>query len=363
MSCQQIGVGGRYLTNNYGYVVVLEYNNSMNLLVKFENTNHEQTTSAGQVRNGALADRSLARTTEKAVALILSKFPHYDCSNVEYVNARSILKLICPIHGPFEKMFSDGFECQECVIERRIKSQTGTKEDFVKRSNDAHAPGYYDYSLVEYKTARVKVKIHCNIHNHTFEQSPYVHVIGKGCKLCANQKQADHRKADKEHFIKRSKQRHGDKYIYDRVDYKNAKTPVLVTCPIHGDFPTYPDNHWLGAGCPDCSEAGFSFNRPAILYVFQDDDLIKVGITNSQVEKRLKAICKSTGRDFKLVTIFNSDDGLFINNLETDLLSELREHYKQPIEKFDGYTECFYDVNLPELLNTIKQKLENVNAK
>lgn len=37
-------------------------------------------------------------------------------------------------------------------------------------------------------------------------------------------------------FINRSKEIHNNFYNYDKVDYINARTKVIITCPEHGDF-------------------------------------------------------------------------------------------------------------------------------
>ena len=302
------------------------------------------------------------KTTEEVVAAIKEKFPEYDCSDTVYIQNKVPITIKCNIHGYFTRNVARGFECIECMKQRRADFQRMTLEEFVKRATIIHN-GKYDYSLVEYSTARKYVKIRCKIHNHVFEQAPHTHLNGKGCALCRNDKLAKDRSADKEHFVKRSVAFHGDKFTYEKVDYINAKTKVIVTCKVegHGDFPTYPDNHWLGAGCPDCSVSGFSCHRPAMLYVFKHDDTTKVGISNSQVVKRLKALRKETGRDFEIVQVYESNDGLLVNNVETQLLYDLRKLYKQPNFKFEGYSECFYDVDIPHLLNMIEQKLGVVN--
>lgn len=305
------------------------------------------------------------KTTAEIVAKIYEKFPEYDCSETVYIHNKLPITVHCPTHGYFTRNVDKGFECKECSLERRIKAQTMTVEEFISRAIVVHGDKY-DYSLVDYKTARIKVKIICKTHNVVFEQAPHVHLKGKGCKLCANDKQAAHRKADNEHFIKRSVAYHGPElFTYEKLDYKNAKTPVIVTCKIHGDFPTYPDNHWLGAGCPDCSESGFSCNRPGILYVMHcaADSITKIGITNTQPEKRNKALNKSYGKDFVTLKLYHHDNGLLISQLETTMIQELRKLYKQPTTKFLGYSESFFDVDLASLLNSVEQKLGVVNGK
>ena len=55
-------------------------------------------------------------------------------------------------------------------------------------------------------------------------------------------------------FINRCKKEHPE-YTYDKTCYVNARTDVIVTCPIHGDFITTPNRFIMGAkgGCPKCS--------------------------------------------------------------------------------------------------------------
>ena len=57
-----------------------------------------------------------------------------------------------------------------------------TKEEFIKKANKVHH-FKYDYSKVEYKNARTKVKIICPYHG-VFEQVSRAHLAGRGCKQC-----------------------------------------------------------------------------------------------------------------------------------------------------------------------------------
>lgn len=40
----------------------------------------------------------------------------------------------------------------------------------------------------------------------------------------------------KENFIIKSRNVHGDKYDYNKVDYINSTTKVCIICPKHGEF-------------------------------------------------------------------------------------------------------------------------------
>ena len=59
-------------------------------------------------------------------------------------------------------------------------------------------------------------------------------------------------------FIDRSNIIHQGKFDYSLVDYKNAKTPVTIICPIHGEFNQRPELHLKGSGCKLC---GYGENK------------------------------------------------------------------------------------------------------
>lgn len=60
------------------------------------------------------------------------------------------------------------------------------------------------------------------------------------------------RKLTMEEFIERSNILHGNFYNYDKVNYINYSTHVIVICPIHGEFKITPNKHLNGQGCPKC---------------------------------------------------------------------------------------------------------------
>ncbi len=54
-----------------------------------------------------------------------------------------------------------------------------------------------------------------------------------------------------EEFIKRSIEKHGELYIYDKVIYKNQCLDVLIKCIVCDKyFPQSPKSHMSGKGCP-----------------------------------------------------------------------------------------------------------------
>ena len=170
----------------------------------------------------------------------------YDYSLVDYIDSKSKVKIICNIHGVFEQIPNSHLNKKGCSIcANNIKS---TKIDFIKKSIEIHGDKY-NYSLVDYININKKVKIICNTHK-TFEQTPYNHLIGQGCPICAN-----NIKSTKIDFIKKSIEIHGDKYDYSYVEYEKALSKVKISCREHGEFEQRPNSHLMGKGCPICKSS------------------------------------------------------------------------------------------------------------
>ena len=177
----------------------------------------------------------------------------YDYSKTQYKGGKRKLCIICPKHGEFWKLpyeHLNGKICPKCVCKKstNIKSTT---EEFVKRAKEIHK-NKYDYSRVEYLKAHTKVCIICPEHGE-FWQTPNSHLKGSGCPKCGKTN-----KLTLEEFIKKSRDVHGNKYDYSKVEYVNAKTKVCIICPEHGEFWQLPYIHLQGHGCPKCKIQMFS---------------------------------------------------------------------------------------------------------
>lgn len=128
-----------------------------------------------------------------------------------------------------------------------------TQEQFINKANVKHN-NYYDYSLVNYVKANIKVKIICPKHG-IFEQQPNNHLFGQGCIGCMGDNVRNARISNNENFIKKSKKIHGEKYDYSLVNYKTGKDKVIIICYFHGEFLQTPFAHSspsMRQGCPFC---------------------------------------------------------------------------------------------------------------
>lgn len=172
----------------------------------------------------------------------------YNYSLVDYINSKTKVKIICPIHGIFEQIPDSHLHGRGCNI-----CNGGVKliiNEFIKKSNDIHE-NKYDYSLVDYINCHTKVNIICPIHG-VFEQIPSSHLNGNGCPKCFFNKNSMERTFTLNKIINMFNQIHSNKYNYSLVDYIGINMKVKIICSIHGIFEQTPSKHTIGQGCPKC---------------------------------------------------------------------------------------------------------------
>jgi hypothetical protein len=190
---------------------------------------------------------------EKAIKIHGNK---YDYSKVEYKRSREKVCIICPEHGEFWQTPNEhlsGYGCKKCAVELTKKKETKTNDEFIKEARKVHN-NRYDYSKVNYKGSHVKVCIICPIHGE-FWQTPANHLMGKGCKKCAQISLWDRRgRKTTKSIVEEFKTVHGNKYDYSKVEYSGNKAKVCIICPEHGEFWQTPAKHLSGQGCPECGK-------------------------------------------------------------------------------------------------------------
>jgi hypothetical protein len=135
-------------------------------------------------------------TTKEFIEKAINKHNNfYDYSLVEYINAQTKVKIICPKHGLYEQqpnnhLFGQG--CIKCMGDRVKKARISNTEEFIKKSQKIHGT-IYDYSLTKYKTGKDKVIIICKKHGE-FLQTPFAHSspsMKQGCPYCKISKGED----------------------------------------------------------------------------------------------------------------------------------------------------------------------------
>lgn len=161
------------------------------------------------------------------------------------------------------------------------------------------------------------------------------------------------KKLDKEQYIKSCIDKHGDRYDYSLVEYKNVSTKILIICREHGIFKQIAKNHKEGQGCPKCS-GRIILNKSEYLKIFNtkkyDYSLIDDGLlTNDQ---QLKIIDKNTGLIY-LQSLKHHKNGRKPSKIEAkslvDKLLEIHNSkYKYIIEK-----ETYYSTDKIKIIDNL----------
>lgn len=128
-------------------------------------------------------------------------------------------------------------------------SRKMTTDEFVQRATKIHGDKY-DYSLVEYRTTDVKIKLICNTCHDIIEQTPHNHLKGHDCLNCENLS----RRSFIHSFILKANLLHNHKYDYSKSVYVNAETKILIGCVgCKSEFWQTPHSHLLLRGCAICA--------------------------------------------------------------------------------------------------------------
>jgi len=219
-----------------------------------------------------------------------SKLVHgdkYDYSLVDYKNLRTKVKIICSEHGEFEQMPDKHLMKRGCPYCGGTKKLTTNM--FIEKASIVHN-NYYDYSLVDYKISHVEIKIKCPKHGE-FQQLPYVHLSGCGCKKCAS---------NINNFIENANKAHNNKYDYSLTDYKNTYTRVKIICKKHGEFEQFPQSH-IDAGCVLCSREENFIQESKIRH----DDKYDYSLVNYKDKNtKVKIICSTHG-EFEQLPVYH----------------------------------------------------------
>jgi 2'-5' RNA ligase len=187
----------------------------------------------------------------------------YDYSKVKYVLSSKPVEIVCPLHGSFKQAPAShlqGSGCAECRNELHRKNMqvvsAKAAETFIQKALEIHG-NTYDYSKSHYETSGKPIVITCRLHGD-FKQSPSKHLAGQGCPKCKDDKNklfhiARNEKARSD-FILKAKEVHHDKYDYSKAEYVDAKSKMIIGCPVHGYFVQTADSHLAGKGCIKCRD-------------------------------------------------------------------------------------------------------------
>ena len=168
----------------------------------------------------------------------------YDYSKSQYINNSSEITITCKKHGDFSLIVDEHLSAQRgCPLCAKDRI-TSNYDDFVEKATKKHN-GYYSYPKFDYINSDQIIDILCPRHG-LYKQKISTHLLGYKCKKCNS--------STTEEFIKKATKKYNNYYNYDKVDYINNRTPITVTCPVHGDYTVTPANHLTGMGCLICQK-------------------------------------------------------------------------------------------------------------
>jgi len=229
-----------------------------------------------------------------------------------------------------------------------------TTEKYIEKVTKVHGTKY-NYSKTIYTGIYNKIIIICPIHGE-FIQSANDHRNKCGCQECKRDKSGSTQRFTNEIFIEKSLLKHYNNYSYEKVIYKNNRTPVEIYCKKHGGyFFQRPELHMIGMGCPRCNwdcnhkrKSGWiekAKGRKGTFYILKcgskNESFFKFGITFNNVGYRYKTD-KDLPYRFIIIRTIVSDNLDYIWELEKRFKQfKFSDRYK-PLKAFHGsMTECF----------------------
>lgn len=306
-----------------------------------------------QVRLGSRGKVATENFIAKSKAVHGDKFTY---ENIVYKNPNSKVQLNCKVHGVISihaRVHLNGAGCSECTRHNYYKRFN--RHDFLNKSRMTHGDRY-DYDLVERTDEQGRVAIRCRVHG-VFMQRPACHSRGVGCPDCYGNRRLTTRT-----FIDKARLKHGDRYDYSLVRFKNTKCAVDIICDVHGVFRQLANMHLMGSGCPICNTYNVfspddfnalcnkNNNGQGVLYVIKclglNESFYKVGITSRTIEDRFQHKIP-----YRYEVLFEiNENPFFIHEIERRLHSALRFFQHKPSTLFVGYTECFTTIKPIERL-------------
>ena len=252
----------------------------------------------------------------------------YIYDNVNYINSKTKVCIICPEHGEFWMTPNEhlsGKGCPICGKLSRIEKQKMTKDEFIEKAKKMHlnedlTPKYI-YDEIDFIDGKTKVKIICPEHGEFFV-SPTMHLQGVGCKECAIKKRAKLKKMTYEKFLKKFKEIYKDNYEIISVGENILKDEIIIKCKKHGLITTnYSSLIYNRCGCIKCRTSSLENTTMKFLedkninYIFQ---------------------CKNNILPFLKIGTYNTLSlDFYLPDYNVAIECQGRQHF-EPVEKFGG---------------------------
>jgi hypothetical protein len=218
----------------------------------------------------------------------------YNYDKATFQGSLKNLIVTCPVHGDFaiqaSRHINNGAGCSKCGFIRRVKKCTTPLDVFLEKTSKKPNFENYDFSLVNFKNKKEWVTVICKKHGEYKTKPRYIdNSAFFGCSQC----KCESRTFTTDTFIEKAKQIHAERYLYDRVEYKDSHTEVTLICKTHGDYICKPYVHLAGGGfCPSCTNNGVSsYEREIKLFLQQNGISIESSFRGFDGLKEIDLIC------------------------------------------------------------------------
>lgn len=206
----------------------------------------------------------------------------------------------------------------------------------------------------DFVNAKTKSIFYCKYHG--FFEGILSIILSKnaffnGCPACSGKTQYTNEK-----FIEKAREVHGDKYDYSKVEFKNTRTKVCITCSHHGEFWQSPCSHLQRQGCPICNHGmsksfKLSLLEEVDLELMSENqllELIKMGNLPKEFKTLIFSKPKSKKRkdDAKKLKEKYSDETKSEEETNKEIEEQIQEEEKKFEENNNNEQE---DFALPEL--------------
>jgi endogenous inhibitor of DNA gyrase (YacG/DUF329 family) len=165
------------------------------------------------------------------------------------------ITITCLKHGDFDQnayshIFGHG--CPECGKDIVKQNRTNTLNEFIERSK-VRFGDRFNYEKTKYTKLTENLTVTCKVHGD-ITLTPNSHFCSThGCSKCDYEIP---RKIRYQKILERCREKHGDKFDYSQINYKNVSSKVEIICPVHGSFWQRLVNHYIhGNDCPKCSKS------------------------------------------------------------------------------------------------------------
>lgn len=321
---------------------------------------------------------------DKLNDIFKSSTEHYqrlllDGKSIVVFNSRKEFIVNCKGHGDYtanSAMLSrEGQGCPLCKKNNNLQTSLINYRDKLNKNFSGSCTIRGDY--LYYTCSRHKTETRLSTKYAASKLNAQLEI----CKVCSTERKRALSAWTKEHFISISRERYGDLFEYDKLEYINNLNKVVITCKKHSDFTVWPNNHIRGVtgGCKECERLNAQVSTwkgvkkalrgdykglDTYFYVcgfsMGEEKFFKIGVARGGAKQRYQGKTSKNGYDVEVLQEYRITEFKAVM-LEHLLLINYSRYV--PNIRFAGYTECFIEIteSMQSAINNYTNKRGQVN--